>query len=77
MRSGRGVQVLAQQRVGALPPGGATAVLGSSERMPFAERFLKVRPMAITSPTDFICVPSVVSAPGNFSNCHLGIFTTT
>ena len=33
--------------------------------------------MAITSPTDFICVPSVVSAPGNFSNAHLGILTTT
>ena len=31
-----------------------------------------VRPMAITSPTDFICVVSVVSLPGNFSNCHFG-----
>ena len=38
---------------------------------------LKVRPMAMTSPTDFICGPRFSSAPGNFSNCHLGIFTTT
>ena len=61
----------------ALQPARATAYCGSSERMPFCSASLKVRPMAITSPTDFICVPRVSSAPGNFSNCHLGIFTTT
>ena len=44
---------------------------------PFPRASLKVRPIAITSPTDFICVPSVVSAPGNFSNAHLGILATT
>ena len=33
--------------------------------------------MAIDSPTDFIWVPRVVSASGNFSKAHLGIFTTT
>ena len=33
--------------------------------------------MPIVSPTDFICVPSVVSAFGNFSNAKRGIFTTT
>ena len=49
----------------------------SSERIPFKSASLKVRPMAITSPTERISVPSVRSAPGNFSNCHLGIFTTT
>ena len=49
----------------------------SSERTAFSSACLKVRPMAITSPTDFICGPSDSSAPGNFSNCHLGILTTT
>jgi len=33
--------------------------------------------MLITSPTLFICVPSVSSAPGNFSNAKRGHFTTT
>ena len=37
----------------------------------------KVRPIPIASPTDFICVPSVVSAPGNFSNAKRGNLTTT
>ena len=45
--------------------------------MPLPSACLKVRPMAITSPTLFICVPSTGSAPGNFSNCQRGIFTTT
>ena len=49
----------------------------SSERTAFISASLNVRPMAITSPTDFICGPSTSSTPGNFSNCHLGIFTTT
>src|ERR1017187_2881361 len=48
----------------------------SRERIPFHSASLKVRPMAITSPTDFIWVPSEGSAPGNFSNAHLGIFAT-
>jgi hypothetical protein len=38
---------------------------------------LKVRPIAITSPTDFICVPSAGLASLNFSNAQRGIFTTT
>jgi hypothetical protein len=38
---------------------------------------VNVRPMPIASPTDFICVPSVVSAPGNFSNANRGNLTTT
>ena len=49
----------------------------SSERMPFRKACLKVRPMAIASPTDFICVVSVSSACGNFSNAQRGILTTT
>jgi hypothetical protein len=43
----------------------------------FANASWKVRPIPIASPTDFICVPSVVSAPGNFSNANRGTFTTT
>jgi hypothetical protein len=38
---------------------------------------LKVRPIAITSPTAFIWVVSVGSAAGNFSNAKRGTFTTT
>jgi hypothetical protein len=37
---------------------------------------LNVRPIAIASPTDFICVVSVRSARGNFSNAQRGTFTT-
>ena len=33
--------------------------------------------MAITSPTDFICVPSVGLASRNFSKAQRGILTTT
>ncbi len=49
----------------------------SSPRRPFWNASLNVRPIAITSPTDFICVVSVGSAVGNFSNAKRGIFTTT
>ena len=38
---------------------------------------LKVRPIAITSPTDFIVEVRCGSASGNFSNANRGIFTTT
>ncbi len=37
----------------------------------------KVRPIAITSPTDFIEVVSTGSAPGNFSKAKRGILVTT
>jgi hypothetical protein len=37
---------------------------------------LNVRPIAIVSPTLFICVVSVRSAPRNFSKAKRGIFTT-
>ena len=49
----------------------------SSPRSPFCSASLKVRPMAITSPTDFICVPRVGLASRNFSKAQRGIFTTT
>ena len=38
---------------------------------------MKLRPIDIASPTDFIVVVSVASAPGNFSNANRGAFTTT
>ena len=49
----------------------------SSERIAFCRDSLKVRPIAITSPTDFICVPITSSVWGNFSNVNRGIFVTT
>jgi len=49
----------------------------SSPRSPFWKASLNVRPIAITSPTDFICVVSRGSAVGNFSKANRGIFTTT
>ena len=49
----------------------------SRPRSPFCSASLKVRPMAITSPTDFIWVPRVGWASGNFSNAQRGILTTT
>ncbi len=77
MRSGRGVASFSRSSETGASAGARQGVCGSSERMPFWKASLNVRPMAITSPTDFICVPRALSAPGNFSNCHLGIFTTT
>jgi len=51
---------------------GAERLAGSRLRMPFQSASLNVRPIAMTSPTDFICVPRVGSAPGNFSKAHFG-----
>ncbi len=49
----------------------------SSPRSAFCSDSLNVRPIAIVSPTDFICVVSVASASGNFSNAQRGILVTT
>jgi hypothetical protein len=49
----------------------------SIERSALPRLSLKVRPIAITSPTDFICGPSSSSAPGNFSNAKRGTLVTT
>jgi hypothetical protein len=38
---------------------------------------VKLRPIAIASPTDFIVVVRVGSAAGNFSNANRGTLTTT
>ena len=45
-------------------------------RTHFWNASLKVRPMAIASPTLFMWVVSVSSASGNFSKAQRGIFTT-
>ncbi len=49
----------------------------SSERSAFCRLSGNVRPMAIASPTDCICVPSTPDVPGNFSKAHRGTFVTT
>ena len=49
----------------------------SSERTAFCSASLKVRPMAMASPTDFIWVPSIGLVAGNFSKAQRGILTTT
>ena len=53
------------------------AGLVSIERIALFSASAKLRPSAIASPTDFMCVVSSGSAPGNFSNANRGIFTTT
>ena len=49
----------------------------SRPRRAFCRLSAKVRPMAMASPTDFIEVVSVGSAPGNFSKAKRGILVTT
>ncbi len=49
----------------------------SRPRSAFCRLSWKVRPIAITSPTDFICVVRRESAAGNFSNAKRGILVTT
>ena len=49
----------------------------SSPRSAFCSDSWKVRPIAMTSPTDFIAVVSTGSAPGNFSKAKRGILVTT
>ena len=49
----------------------------SRERSAFWSASVKLRPMAMASPTDFMVVVSVGSAAGNFSNAKRGTFTTT
>ncbi len=49
----------------------------SRERMAFMMPSSMVRPMAMTSPVDFIWVPSLLSTVRNLSKGQRGIFTTT
>ena len=57
--------------------GVAAPASSSRERIAFRNASVNVRPIPIASPTDFICVPSASSAPGNFSNAKRGNLTTT
>ena len=47
------------------------------ERSAFCTLSWKLRPIDMASPTDFIAVVSVGSAPGNFSKVKRGILVTT
>mmetsp|Transcript_10712 Transcript_10712/g.39665 ORF Transcript_10712/g.39665 Transcript_10712/m.39665 type:complete len:224 (-) Transcript_10712:1412-2083(-) len=49
----------------------------SSERSALLKDSCHVLPMAIASPTDFICVVKMGSEPGNFSNVKRGILVMT
>jgi hypothetical protein len=51
------------------------AVLQSAQRL--LQRLLEIAPIAITSPTLFICVVRRSSACGNFSKAKRGTFVTT
>ena len=55
----------------------STDAVFSNARRALPSASLNVRPIAMTSPTDFIVDVSSGSAPGNFSNANRGIFTTT
>ena len=46
-------------------------------RSALAKACWKVRPMAIASPTDFMCVDRSGLTPGNFSKAKRGHLTTT
>ena len=75
-RAGPGVRRLSSSASSAIPArhGGLSS---SRERSALAKACWKVRPIAIASPTDFMCVDSVGSTPGNFSKAKRGHFTTT
>ncbi len=49
----------------------------SRPRIDFCSDSWKVRPMAMTSPTDFMEVVRTGSAPGNFSKAKRGTLVTT
>ena len=65
----------------ALSPGSPTKVnwqpFFSSERSAFWSASVKLRPIAMASPTDFMVVVRVESADGNFSKANRGALTTT
>ncbi len=57
--------------------GGTHGESSSRERIALAKDSLKVRPIAIASPTDCMCVVRCPMLPGNFSKAKRGIFVTT
>ena len=64
-------------RSSSVSSGGSTSTSSSLERMALANACLNVRPIAIASPTDCMCVLSRPVAPGNFSKAKRGHLTTT
>ncbi len=50
---------------------------GFKPRSAFCSDSAKVRPIAMTSPTDFMAVVRTGDAPGNFSKAKRGILVTT
>ncbi len=74
-RSAVGIASALRMSAGAAGSSGVTS--RSRERSALRKASLKVRPMAITSPTLFMCVVSSRSASGNFSNDQRGHLTTT
>ena len=84
MRSGVGTAIAAssrrRSRRRAPPRRGRRRARGGPARAsaaPSAGYSGNVRPIAITSPTDCICVPSTPAVPGSFSNAQRGTFVTT
>ena len=82
MRSGLGVrsEYFRSSREGR--PAGPLGALNPSmpvsrERRAFWKLSWNVRPMAMASPTLFICVESTGEEPGNFSKAKRGILVTT
>ena len=59
------------------PPQPRSSSLFSMPRQALPIASVKVRPIAIVSPTDFIVEDSTGEASGNFSNANRGILTTT
>ncbi len=77
MRSSSSSAFIASSRSGSFTIGVRPSMPVSRPRSAFCSDSCSVRPIAITSPTDFICVVSRSFAPGNFSNVKRGIFVTT
>ena len=87
MRSAEGTRIFCSKAASSSKPsarsGGSSlpsapnpALPVSSERSAFCIASLKVRPMAMASPTLFICVVRTGSALGNFSKVKRGTLTT-
>ncbi len=74
-RSWAGVRSRSRSSASSSGAGGVTS--SSRERIALANACLKVRPIAIASPTDCMWVERRPSAPGNFSNANRGHLTTT
>ncbi len=74
-RSALGISRLSSSASVETPAGAGES--SSRERIAFANACRKVRPIAITSPTDFMWVERPASTPGNFSNAKRGHLTTT